>query len=257
MSDDALQLPFAPLNLRRNPFGQVPIDERPQLAVVDVEEWVEAVQGGTVVEFVGRSGRGKSTHLRVLAAHLPEAAYVHVHKDRPPPAMPDRPVLCVDEAQFLPPRRRRALYRRDAPLALGTHASLADEIEAADRVVKTVSLDDRPVDASLLRQIVDRRLEWARRNEGNLPQLSDEAVTWLLERYGDNLRAIEHHLYAVFQHLDSVRTVGPDDLERAETPPAAITNPVDPPVRESMGTVLRRRICSVLRRLGTTLLITP
>lgn len=252
MGDEALHLPFSPLNLRRNPFGEVPLAERPQVAVVDVEEWIRQVQTGTAVEFVGASGRGKSTHLRVMAERMPEAAYVHVHEDRPPPEMPDRPVLCVDEAQFLPPRRRRALYRSDANLALGTHTSLADEVAATGRAVDTVSLNERGADADLVRQIVAKRLEWARRGGGDVPTLSDDAVAWLLDHYRDNLRAIEHHLYAVFQRLDRVRTITPDDLEQAEAPPDSIIEAREPPTRGSMG-ALRHRIRAFFRAVRETL----
>ena len=248
MSENVPQRPFAALNLRRNPFGQVPLDDRPQLAVVDVDEWVQQVHSGTVVEFVGAAGRGKSTHLRVMAAQMDAAAYVHVREDRPPPAMPDRPVLCVDEAQFLPPWTRRALYRSDAALALGTHTSLAKEIEAAGRTVETVSLGGRTIDAAFLRQIVANRLEWARRDNGPVPRLSDAAIEWLLKRYEDNIRAMEHHLYAVFQNLETVRRVVPDDLEAAEAPPDRIVERADPPVRTSSAALLRR-----LRGFGTTL----
>ena len=252
MDDDTLHPPFSHLNLRRNPFGQVPLDERPQLAVVDVEKRIQQVQSGTVVEFVGASGRGKSTHLRVMAERMPEAAYVHVHEDRPPPEMPDCAVLCVDEAQFLPPRRRRALYRSDANLALGTHTSLADEVAATGRAVDTVSLDERGTDADLVRQIIQKRLEWARRGDGDVPTLSDDAVAWLLDQYRDNLRAMEHHLYAVFQRLDRVRTITPDDLEQAEAPPDSIVETREPPTRGSMDS-LRHRVRSFFRAVRETL----
>jgi energy-coupling factor transporter ATP-binding protein EcfA2 len=242
MSEDPLQLPFAHLNLRRNPFGEVPVDVRPQLAVAEVDEWIDQVQDETVVEFVGESGRGKSTHMRLLAHRMPEAAYVHIHENQPPPEMPDRPVLCVDEAQFLPARRRRDLYRSDANLAIGTHVSLAGEIEAAGRTVETVSLGGRAVDAHFVRQVMEKRIDWARRDEGTVPELSDDAIVWLRGRYEDNLRAMEHHLYEVFQNLDTVRRVHPEDLETAKTPPKTIVETRQPRVREPIGAALWRTI---------------
>lgn len=242
MSQDTLHPPFAHLNLRRNPFGEVPVDERPQLAVADVDEWIEQVQDGTVVEFVGESGRGKSTHMRLMAHRLPEAVYVHVYEDQPPPEIPDRPVLCVDEAQFLPARMRRDLYWSDANLALGTHVSLAGEIEAAGRTVETVSLGGRTVDANFVRRVMEKRIEWARRDDGEVPHLSDAAIEWLLEHYEDNLRAMEHHLYEVFQNLDTVRRVRPEDLETAKPPPKKIVETRQPRVREPIGAALWRTI---------------
>lgn len=233
MSDDALRLPYAHLNLRRNPFGEVPADARPSLAVVDMDEWIDSVRASTVVEVVGAPGRGKSTHLRALVAQMDGAAYVQIDKDCGSPALPDAPTLCVDEAQFLAPRRRRALYRSDVCLALGTPVSLAAELDAAGRAVHTVSLAERPVDAPFLRQMVSRRLEWARRDDGAVPHVRDAALTALLDRYGDNLRAIEHHLYNVIQNLDTVRPIVPADLDAADAPPTSILDPAQPPVRTS------------------------
>lgn len=252
-SADAPQLPFAHLNMRRNPFGEVPVEERPALAVVEVDAYVAQVRDGTVIEFVGDSGRGKSTHLRAMADRIEEALYVHVCEEDPPAELPDRPVLCVDEAQFLPLRLRRSLFRSDADLALGTHVSLVDEVEAAGRTVESVSLGGRSVDIDVVRQIVNRRLEWARRTDGDLPRLSDETLAWLLDRYDDNLRAMEHHLYAVFQDLETVRPIGPEDLEAAPSPPNAIVETRPPRPRGGIVATLRRLLQRMRRSVREAL----
>lgn len=230
MRKDWLQPPFAHLNLRRNPFGEVALEERPALAVVEIDPWIERVEAGAVVEFVGESGRGKSTRLLAMAARIEGAAYVHVDEQGPPPETESLSarVLCVDEAQFLPARRRRQLYASTASpgngggLALGTHVSLADEVKAAGRPVESVRLGGREVDAALVREMAERRIEWARRQPGPVPRLEASALAWLLETYGDNIRAMEHHLYEVFQALEEPRGVGAEDLEAAQAPPQTI-----------------------------------
>ncbi len=196
-----MQLPFVHLNLRRNPFGEVPQDERGALAVVDVEHFVERLgQPGFAVQFIGECGRGKSTHLHALRQHFVDAPYVRVAEQprgfRPPPAS----VLFIDEAQFLSRRQRRRIFGRDASFAVGTHADLAGVFERAGLTYETVHVGG--VDAARLRRIIERRMEWARRAPGPLPRVSPPAVAELVARHGDDLRAIEHHLYEVFQRLE-------------------------------------------------------
>ena len=64
-----LNLPFAHLNLRFNPFGEATPEERAKLAVVDIERFAQRLCApGFAVQFIGEHGRGKSTHLLALHA---------------------------------------------------------------------------------------------------------------------------------------------------------------------------------------------
>lgn len=236
-----MPLPFAHLNLRRNPFGTVPRDERAQVAVVDVDRWCERVRAGEVVEIVGPAGRGKTTRLLAIADSLSAVPYVRVEEEGPGLEGTVGGVCCVDEAHRLSGRRRRALYRRAEGLALGTHASMAGEIEAVGRAVTTVRLDGSGVDAAFVRRLVEKRLAWARRGAGAVPQVGLSAIEELLARYEDNVRAMVHHLYEVFQQLDTARTVEAGDLAAAPAPPPGIADPEPPPSGEvSIKTTIRR-----------------
>ena len=73
------RLPFAHLNLRRNPFGEVAREERPALVVADLEPLLaEIADPGRAVQIIGDSGRGKTSLLLALGARLPDACYVRV-----------------------------------------------------------------------------------------------------------------------------------------------------------------------------------
>ena len=75
-------LPFAHLNLRRNPFGEFSVEERAQLAVVDLEPAIAHLSSdvangrGAVVQVLGEKGFGKTTHLLALYSRHPGASYV-------------------------------------------------------------------------------------------------------------------------------------------------------------------------------------
>ena len=68
-----------------------------------------------------------------------------------------------------------------------------------------------------LGRIVRRRIEWARRSEGPVPKLDDALLHALVERHGDDIRGIEGQLYNLFQRLQDLRTLTPDDLALARS----------------------------------------
>jgi hypothetical protein len=196
-------LPFANLNLRRNPFGEPADDERAGLAVVDpglLGRLVGALSDpGFAVQFIGDCGRGKSTHLHALRARFPDAPYIYFAEGERPRPIPHAPVLFLDETQRLPWLTRRRLFRRDVALALGTHRDHSRELARAGRRVETVRLTG--FTTATLRRIIERRIEWARRGPGPVPSLGPGSAVRLHHRFDGDLRAIEGHLYDVFQTL--------------------------------------------------------
>lgn len=219
-----LQLPFEHLNLRWNPFGEVPEKERGRLAVLDIERFVPRLATpGFAVEFVGDCGRGKSTRLRFLWDHFEDAPFMRVaelpqggffrnrfSKNKPPTRgkLPrdilSDPValLFLDEAQFLTRRQRRRLLKPDRSFAVATHESLAADFERAGLEYESVAVGE--VSVELVAEIIKRRVEWARRGPGEVPGVTRAGVEGLIERHGDNIRAIERHLYEIFQQLSGV-----------------------------------------------------
>ena len=106
----------------------------------------------------------------------------------------------VDEAQLLTRRNRRALFRPHRSFVIGTHTDLTRELERTGFRVSTVHpAADLTLDR--LRQIVARRIEWARRRTGIVPTVDDETLQELLVRFAPDLRAIESALYETFQEM--------------------------------------------------------
>jgi hypothetical protein len=194
-----LQLAFSHLNLRINPFGEPSPSDRASLALVDDP----TLAAGEIVQFIGDSGRGKTTHLLALASRHRDAVYEKLEEgqDRWLAAPPiDAPFL-LDEAQRARPEDLRAILASGRTLALGTHADLG---ALAARPLRTVRVGG--VGTEKLGAIVARRIEWARRGVGPVPSVSRSALTALQARHGDDVRGIIGELYDVFQHL---REVGP------------------------------------------------
>ncbi|HID74650.1 MAG TPA: hypothetical protein EYP56_01485 [Planctomycetaceae bacterium] len=197
---------FAHLNLRRNPFGEPQREERAALAVVDVSRWVWRLKRpGVALQFMAPPGHGKTTTLLAIMAHFPQGAYLHVEEGRRP-WIPRAEPLAIDEWDRLSRRWRRRVLRRQVALALGTHEDFSQELLCAGYEVETVWLKDA-VDADRLWEILNRRIEWARRGPGPVPRVGRGTARALVARFGGNLRAIERLLYEQFQHLGELRDV--------------------------------------------------
>jgi hypothetical protein len=193
-------LAFSHLNLRVNPFGEASAEDRARLALVDCAELAK----GEIVQFLGESGRGKTTHLMALASRHPGAVYEKLDEgqDSWVSAVPRSAPFLLDEAQRARPESLRALLATARTVALGTHADLSP---LTTRPMRTIRVGG--VGTEKLGGIVARRIEWARRGPGEVPSVSTSAVRALLLRHGDDVRAIIGELYDVFQNLSEVGPV--------------------------------------------------
>lgn len=192
--------PFSTLNLRFNPFGELPPHLRARAAVVDVEPLVDALSSpGTAVQLVGPCGHGKSTHLLALSDRLPEARHLRLWSDEPVPEAERTPVLLLDEADAVWPWQRLRLLRTANAVAIGVHRSIALELRALGFQVRTVRVDH--TDLPQLEQIVTQRIELARLGDGPVPTVSHRRLAALHRRHGPHVRAIEAELYQHFQDL--------------------------------------------------------
>ncbi len=161
--------------------------------------------GSAALQLLGEAGRGKTARLARLGAAFPGSPYVYLPEDGPLPAIPDLVsvplALRLDEAQRLPWRRRRRLFReasrRGSSLAVASHEDLGAELEAAGLAGGTRVISG--LDSDGLRAIVANRLAWAADGCCRLPALDHATAERLVARFGDDLRALLDHLYDIFQ----------------------------------------------------------
>ena len=194
-------LPFAHLNLRRNPFGEFSAEEWTALADVEVEEFDEFLrEPGSVVQFLGEKGFGKTTHLLAIRERFPGAAYVHIPEGERA-EVPDGNPQMIDEAQRLTRWQQHRVFRSDIPLVLGTHRDFGRQLARAGRRVRTVAVDDR-MNPTRLTRILNSRIEWVRRDEGPVPSVRHETAARMLETFGPDVRRIHRELYMTFQDMN-------------------------------------------------------
>jgi hypothetical protein len=200
-------LAFSHLNLRRNPFGDPSLEERAQLAVLDeLDQWAQFVRTPkSVIQFIGDKGRGKTTRLLALHRQFPDATYLRIGPGERPAIQPSDP-LFIDELQNYPRRLRKRLFNCQHSFAIGTHIDHTREYRRAGLRVLTIE-PALAVSQELLTRAFAKRIEWARRAAGQVPQLKADTIAALCYKHGTDIRAMENELYHVFQTLMELRDV--------------------------------------------------
>ena len=200
------QSPYRRLNLTRNPFGELTARDRAELAIVEVSRWLPQLRKtNSALQFIGPCGHGKTTHLLSLSRALPGSQYIYLPENGPHPGIPRVRPLLLDEAQRLTWWGRRRLFfshgnSEPGPLVLGTHEDLSAQLKRGGFRVSTyfVESEHSPL---RLQNILNRRIESARRSDGSLPTIELSLAAEMCERFGADIRAIENYLYQRFQQM--------------------------------------------------------
>lgn len=206
MSINAPQLVFSHLNLRFNPFGELSRLERAQVAVTDLGSLpMKILMPGTAVQIVGEHGRGKSSHLLALHAHMSQCAYTQIHTGDNP-KFKKQDVQFVDSIENLGRFKRFCLYKRSRSIALTSHTDLSVELRNAGYTVLTRRIAQHCPER--ITAIFNRRIQLAQRDMREpVPLVSKKTVRGLIEEFGTDIRAIENQLYEIFQDLKVLKNV--------------------------------------------------
>jgi hypothetical protein len=198
-------LPFAHLNLRFNPFGELTREQRAATAIINLDKLPALNSKSRIaIQFIGEHGRGKSTHLIALHKQFKNSPYTQIHiGDKP--TFNNNDVQFIDSIEMLPAARRKKIYRSTNILAITTHNDLTNELQTAgfEVINKRITVDNE----QHIKQIFDTRIELARRNTGLLPDIDINTVRTLITKFNDDIRAMEHHLYETFQQLQEIGNV--------------------------------------------------
>jgi len=206
-----VQLAFAQLNLRRNPFGALTTADSQAIADVDLAEALTFLSQPTnpgsrphppAIQFMGRQGSGKTTHLLAILAALPGAVYSPIPIGQPARIRTDGDPVLVDDAQWLTWALRRRLFRSHHRLVLATHRDYSSELRCCGRPVLTLSSETTLNPETLCRRL-NARIEAARRGPGSVPIVSLQTATLAWNTYGPDLRSVLERLFHIFQSLSS------------------------------------------------------
>jgi hypothetical protein len=205
---EARFFPFYRLGLRRNPFGSLTAEEWQSVTVMPPMVADLMQQDCRYFQFTGDSGRGKTTLLLAVRQYfLRQGENIPFEKivegqHRFSTSLTGLHGLALDEAQRLRWFERRRLFRQigDRRLLITTHEDLSSWFRRYGMAVTAFSAETGSTREHLA-QVLERRLSYFAHGDAPGISFSPEAVDYLWQVYGNNLRGIEYFLYEVFQGI--------------------------------------------------------
>ncbi|VAW67624.1 hypothetical protein MNBD_GAMMA08-3034 [hydrothermal vent metagenome] len=200
-----MKLPFIHLNLRFNPFGELTLEQRKEVAIVDTHSLKKSLNKKSVaIQLLADHGRGKTTYLFSLHKEYSSAPYIKIQVGDKPRFSPCA-IRFVDSVENMTKKSRIDLYKKSDSLAFTTHADLSKELIKHGFTVITKKIST--ADESTLMKIFSRRIRYAQRSEGEVPRINLQAIKKLQRIYKDDVRAMESHLYEKIQKLKGIENV--------------------------------------------------
>lgn len=215
---------FHQLGYTRNPFGALDADEWPQVALLPPAVQENLPPPGVHMQLIGQKGSGKSSALRKLAAEFAAQGravayeYVPEGQTRFFTQLEELDLFLLDEAQRLHWWARwkwlDALRNGRLQTIFSTHYDLRRHFARRGLELVTVEID-RQLTLAQVAAMLARRLHYFALPHAPRAMLTDEAVAFLFATFGADLREMEYFLYEVWQELEGVTAVTPEQLRPA------------------------------------------
>ncbi len=184
-----------------NPFGGLTEEENLQTLVpqFDLDEIQQLIQNPEpkIIEFYGRKGRGKTTHLRALHQRFPEQPIVFLNKQKKDFNFEewDDPILFVDSIHYLNPIRRHSLYKTFSTILLTSHWCRKIEYKLAAKPSYHFRFGRK--NFRDLEAIVEKRIKEICPQSAQV-EIPRETLRQQFRKHGDNYRLTLNSLYDDF-----------------------------------------------------------
>lgn len=217
--------PFYALGFRSNPFRALTNAEWAEVAVLPKSVASVINSGFNHLQILGTTGSGKTTTLLGLTARFAQTgtrtAYEYLPHDqhRFGTNVSGLEILLLDEAQRLSPRERHRLLatvarsRGKLRLVLSSHEDLTPLFAHRALALTTVRYD--AITEDHLQAVITRRLTYFALTDVPSVTVAPDALSYLWQTYGVNLRAAEYLLYEVFQRLQQTELITVEQLQAA------------------------------------------
>ena len=151
------------------------------------------------VEFLGRKGRGKTTHLIYLQKQMPDCPIFFLDKNSSFAEIINSKanIVFIDSIHHLSVVERLRLFRDKEIVIYTTHWSRKMECLLAGKT--NLSIKFRGINEEVLLEILNKRLELATIDYNKQEVITLKEVNLLIKKYGDNYRGIINHLYQNYQ----------------------------------------------------------
>jgi hypothetical protein len=206
--------PFHVIGFKCNPFRTLTDDEWSEIAILP-ESILEAADASTHLQILGALGRGKTTTLMGLQAHLKRAGkrvayeYIPEGQTRFYTPLDDLEIFLLDEAQRIK-NFPKVLNLREVRLIFTSHQDFASHFAHYNLSLIAIELDTMTPDH--LRRVIEKRLTYFALDDQPQTRFADDAIEYLYEKFGSDLRGAERFLYEVFQSRVATGMIGVDQL---------------------------------------------
>ena len=187
-----------------NPFAGVLDDDIAAIIVpiFNCKDLIHQIQSdqSLAIEFLGKKGRGKTTHLRYLQKILYQypiylldknSSFLDVIKDQ-------SPIVFIDSIHHLNFLERVRLFRSKKVIIYTTHWSR--KLEAFVTKKKIISIKFKGINEAILTRIIHKRLHIAAKNNINYKEdVSKKEMKRLIKKNGDNYSNIINYLFELYQ----------------------------------------------------------
>ena len=187
-----------------NPFSGVLETDIEEILVprFNIEDLISKINTSVslAIEFLGKQGRGKTTHLVNLQKRMEEYPIFLLDASSSLSDITDTQskLIFIDSIHHLSIVDRVKLLKRKQIVVFTTHWSRKFECLLARKELYTIKFKGISVD--LLLEVIEKRLQLASANEtDDAERFSRDKVESLIMKFGDNYRGIINHLYEQYQ----------------------------------------------------------
>ncbi|AXT51479.1 hypothetical protein D1818_11775 [Aquimarina sp. BL5] len=186
-----------------NPFGG--IDDEELIEVMDpkysFEELTNTLNQNKpiIIQFVGKKGRGKTTHLRALHQLISNSKIYFLDRNGYRNITnPGNLNIFIDSVHHIPLRKRLQLWRQaNTSYVITTHWFRNLELYLCNRTYKTFHF--KGVTLEKLEKILKKRISQYSSLEQNEVIIDKKVLQILLKQFGDNIRGVLNFLYDCFK----------------------------------------------------------
>jgi len=184
-----------------NPFGGVSNDEllytiQPKY---DIETWVTTLKEDTpkIIQFVGKKGRGKTTHLSVLHQYFPDMDIYYLDRIHKKIKSTKTNIVFIDSIHKIPIHKRISLWKKkNISYIISTHINKALEFKIAGRSYETYYF--KGIQLEELKQIIIHRVAIASNITPQEVSIQEKYINELILAFKDDFRGILNFLYDAF-----------------------------------------------------------
>lgn len=187
---------------RYNPFGGISDHELTSILLpkYDLTQIAQELKENprSIIQFVGKKGRGKTSHLRMLQYELPDAALFLLDRNSSINEINQctATILLIDSIHHIPVWQRHKLFKQHRAMLFTTHWSKQPEFLLARRPYKSYYF--KGINTTQLQTIVERRITKAMSSNDPVI-LNTDYLQQLVKKHGDHYRGILNELYRQFQ----------------------------------------------------------